>query len=159
MTDDPAASASRALPMVSLLSVLVMATSAIGSACAETRSVGVEVEFVEHMAAGKAGLEDDAPGSRVGITGRQAAQSQSIEIEATPGRRISIYVSVAGSSPNADALELTCEYAAALRSPCAETALTGVTVAAGALTVSAQPGAAGIALDAAADVEVTIAHH
>ncbi len=159
MTDDPAAFSSRALPMVSLLSVLVMATSAIGPACAETRSVGVEVEFVEHMAVEKAALGDDAPGSRVGVAGRQAAQSQSIEIKATPGRQISIYVSVAGSSPAADALELTCEYAAGLRSPCAETALTGVTVAAGALTVSAQPGGAGVPVDAAADVEVTIAHH
>jgi hypothetical protein len=136
-----------------------MATSATGPARAQTRSVGVEVEFVEHMAVDAAGLHDDAPGSRVAVTGSESAQSQSIDIRATPGRAISIYVSVAASSPDAKTIELTCEYAAEPGARCDETALTGVTVAAGTLTVSARPGAASIPLDAAADVEVTIAHY
>jgi len=127
-----------------------------GFAYAQSLSVGIAVEFVERIVLE---LPRPAAGDQSTAVGAPATQSYAIGIAATPHRELSIYASMPDSARSTHFAGLACEYANQRSASCGEISLTAVTLANGTLSVSPVANEPFGSLDAAAVIDVTIAHH
>jgi len=156
--DDPAVSG-RGFTIRSIFLAIAAVMLTIGLARAQSLSVGVAVEFVERVSLDSPRPKASPASTHVIATGARATSSYTIEIAATPHRELSIYASIADPAPGRRLAGLSCEYANSRSSSCDEISLNAVTLAHGMLSLTPLLGEPGDALDDAAVIDVTIAHH